>query len=317
MIRVAVTGARGFIGGHLSRAFSKRGDDVTAVVRQASARGEVSMDDFLEASGRVDAIVHAAAIRHRHGVGAADYRASNVDLLERIVRAHRGRFERLVLVSSVGVYGFPDRLPISEESPFAPRTLYSATKVHAEARARVLAEELGFELTIVRPTITYGPGDTNGMLDKLVRMVRARRYLVVGSGENLLHHTHIDDMVEGIVLATTHAAAAGDDFILAGPETTTLATLSSLVAEELGVGLPPLHVPLRFARAAATLIDIASYRGLLPQDREPPLNHEKLDVMTHPIAFRVEKARQRIGFAPKVTYREGVARTIAAMGFRK
>lgn len=312
-MRVLVTGAGGFVGSHLTRALLQRGDEVIPVGRTDTA-GCVPIARVLAEPERfaVDVVLHAAAVRHRHGVGATEYRASNIGLVTDLVTALRGRFRRLVHVSSVGVYGFPSALPITEATPYAPRTLYSATKVHAERAVRELARMHGFELVIARPTITYGPGDRNGMLDKLAAMVEARRYLLVGDGQNSLHHTYVSDLVAGLLLAVSHPAAAGEDFIFCGPEPTTLRALSKLVAAELGVALPPVHIPLPFARAVATAVDIAAYRGLAWDATEPPINHDKLDVMTVPIAFSSAKAQRVLGFAPSVPYAEGVQRTLAA-----
>jgi nucleoside-diphosphate-sugar epimerase len=258
-----------------------------------------------------DVFVHSAAVRHRYGVDATTYHASNVDLVERAMRAcATAKVRRFVFVSSVGVYGFPRRLPVTEEHPYAPRTSYSSTKVEAETRARRAARTLELELCIARPTIIYGPGDRNGMLDKMAAMIEAGTYRLVGPGNNVLHHMHIDDAVEGIWLAATHARAAGDHFILAGAETTTLARLSDLVARSLGRELPRVHIPLSVARAAAAMIDGAARLGVAFVSREPPVNQEKLDVMTLPIAFDVAKARRLLGFAPAVGYKEGVTRTL-------
>jgi nucleoside-diphosphate-sugar epimerase len=309
----AVTGAAGFLGRHLVRALEARGARTLSLVR-ASGDGAPALDEAIARPALldgVDVLVHAAAVRHRHGVDAAMYRASNVDLVERVMRACAGRVRRFVLVGSVGVYGFPERLPITEEHPFAPRTLYGVTKVEAEHLARRLALELGLELVIVRPTIVYGPGDRNGMLDKMAHMIRAGTYRIVGSGANVLHHTHVDDMVEGIWLAASRDEAAGQDFILAGPSTITLADLSLLVARAVGRPLARVRVPLALARAVATVVDVAAYRGIAFAEREPPINHEKLDVMTVSIAFDPSKAKRVLGFRPRVGYEEGIARTLA------
>jgi nucleoside-diphosphate-sugar epimerase len=236
-----------------------------------------------------------------------------VELVEALVRAAAARVGRFVFISSVGVYGFPDALPVSEASPPAPVTLYSATKVEAERLVVRLSSELGLPYTILRPTIIYGPGDDNGMLDKLVRMIRARRYLLVGTGANVLHHTFIDDVVRGVFTLGASASARNDDFILAGPETITLARLSELVARRVGRRLPPVHVPLGLARAVAAGIDIAAYRGLAFAEREPPINNEKLDVMTRNIAFDSSKSTGA-GFSAKVGYEEGIARTLDSSG---
>jgi nucleoside-diphosphate-sugar epimerase len=320
---VAITGAAGFLGAHGVDGFRARGVQVLPLVRassQADPAGARSVADVLErpeALAGIDVVIHAAAVRHRYGVGAGDYRASNVELALRVMRAAAAAgVRRFVFVSSVGVYGFPDALPIDETFPYAPRTLYSETKVEAETRARGLAAELGIELVIARPTIVYGPADRNGMMDKMAAMVRAGTYRVVGSGGNMLHHTYIDDIVLGLWLAATRREAAGEDFIFAGPETTTLAELSSLVARSVGRRLPAIHVPVRLARAVAQVVGAAAAHKLAFTTREPPINDEKLDVMTLPVAFDIGKARRLLGYAPRVGYEEGVRRTFAVSGIR-
>jgi nucleoside-diphosphate-sugar epimerase len=314
---VAVTGAAGFLGLHLARGFDARGACVVPLVRvvdESSAVGTVALDDAIADPSRlcgVDVIVHSAAVRHRHGVDPIAYRTSNVDLVERTLEAGaRAGVRRFVFVSSVGVHGFPSRLPVSEDAPYAPRTMYAATKVEAEVKVRRAARDRGIELAIVRPSIVYGAGDRNGMLDKMAAMIRGGVYRIVGAGDNVLHHAHVDDIVAGIWLAATMPEAAGEDFILAGPETTTLADLSALVARAVGCDLPRRHVPTSVARAVATAVDVATYRGLAFARREPPINHEKLDVMTLPIRFDISKARRRIGYQPRVGYEEGVMRTV-------
>jgi nucleoside-diphosphate-sugar epimerase len=314
----AITGAAGFLGTHLVRGFESRGVRVLPLVRVVEPRspgGSLPLEDALAAPAAalagVDVLVHAAAVRHRYGVDAATYRTANVDLVVHALRAcAEAGVRRFVLVSSVGVYGFPARLPVTEEHPYAPRTQYSATKVEAEMRARRAARELGIELAIARPTIVYGPGDRNGMLDKMAAMIRGGTYRVVGPGDNILHHTHVDDIVEGIWLAATRPEAAGEHFILAGPETITLARLSELVARAVGRPLARARIPSALARAVATVVDVAAYRGVAFASREPPVNHEKLDVMTLPICFDAAKARRVLGYSPRVGYEEGVMRTL-------
>jgi nucleoside-diphosphate-sugar epimerase len=316
-IGVAVSGAAGFLGLHLVRGFEARGARVLPLVRSVDERSPAGASELGLALANpqllagFDVVVHAAAVRHRHGVDGATYRASNVELVERVLRtAAEARVRRVVFVSSVGVYGFPARLPVTELHPYAPRTIYAATKVEAELRALRAAHGLGVELTIARPTIVYGPGDTNGMLDKMAAMISASMYRIVGPGDNVLHHTYVDDVVEGLWLTATRPEAAGQHYILAGPETTTLAKLSELVARAVGHPLPRRHVPIGVARALATAVDAATHRGVAFTRHEPPVNHEKLDVMTLPIYFDGSKARRELGFLPRVGYEEGVMRSL-------
>ena len=257
----------------------------------------------------VDVFVHAAGVRS-HGADASASRSSNVDGVERAMRSCAAAgVRRFVFVSCVDVYGFPARLPVAPGDPFAPRTVYAGMRVEAEMGARRAARELPLELTIVRPAIVYGPGDRHGMLSKMAAMIRASTYRVVGPGDNVLHHAHIDDVVEGIWLAATRREAAGEHFILAGPETITLADLSALMARAMGRQLPRSHVPVAVARAVATAVDAAEQFGVAFTKREPPIDHEKLDAMTLSVRYDIGKAQRLLGFAPSVRYEEGVMRT--------
>src|SRR4051794_16482926 len=108
--RVVVTGAAGFLGSHVAKRAVEQGADVIGVTREARGREGISMASLLADPGVLDGtdvLVHAAAIRHRHGADPASYRASNVDLVGALLAASKGRVKRFVHVSSVGVYGFP------------------------------------------------------------------------------------------------------------------------------------------------------------------------------------------------------------------
>jgi nucleoside-diphosphate-sugar epimerase len=298
------------------RGFDARGARVLPLVRVIDGRSPASarlLEDALVAPAvldGVDVFVHAAAPRHRPDADAMLHRAECVELVEHALRAcARAGVRRFVFVSAAGVHGYPPILPVSEVYPYAPRTAYAAGKVDAELRMKRVGRELPVEQVIVRPAIVYGPGG-HGFLATMASMLRSGTYRVVGSGDNVLHHAYVDDVVEGLWLASTHPSAAGDDFILAGPETTTLDTLSALVAGASGRELPRRHVPVGVARAVASAFDAASVGGVAFTTREPPLTHEKLDVMTLSIAYDTAKARGVLGFTPSVGYEEGVMRAL-------
>ena len=120
-------------------------------------------------------------------------------------------------------------------------------------------------------------GDT-AMYDPETRSVihyKARRYLLVGSGANTLHHTYVDDVVRGIFTLAASKKAENDHFIVAGPETIPLRRLGAMVAGLLGTKVPPVRVPLTLARGVAACFDFARYQRLAFVDREPPINNEK------------------------------------------
>ncbi len=317
----AITGAAGFLGRHLVRGFEARGARVLPLVRtlddarpgfvpQGARTLELAWAETSLLEG-IDVVVHVAGLRDRYGVDSATYRAANVELTERTMRAAaKAGVRRFVLVSCVSVYGFPQRLPVDEEYPYAPRTMQAATKVESEMRAKRAAHELGLDLVIARPSILYGPGDRHGMVTKMGALMRARAYRIVGDGSNVLHLAHVDDAVEGLWLMAERPEAEGQDFILAGPETVTLAELSCIIARTVGAPLAKTRVPVGLARAVATVVDVAAYRGLAFTAREPPVNHEKLDVLTLHVRFDISKASRRLGFSPRVGYDEGIMRTL-------
>lgn len=309
---VAIIGAAGFLGGHFLRGFEARGAVVLPVVRAVDARSPArarTLADVVEHPELLqdfELVVHAAAGRDDETAGA---RSADVERVEQAMRAaSAAHARRFVLVSSTVVYGFPARLPVTEGHPYAPRTAQAAGKVEVEMRARRAARELGLPLVIVRPTGVYGPGARRGLVDRVASALQLG--VAVGPGDNAVHLTHVDDVVEGAWLASTHAQAAGDDFILAGPEVTTLGELTERIARAMDRPPPSVRVPSSLARAVATVVDVAANRGVALGRDPRRFGNAKLDAFTLSIAFDGAKARDRLGFVPRVGYGEGLARTL-------
>ena len=317
-MRVLVTGATGFTGSHLARALAAGGDDVRALVRDpARARDldasgvELTIGDLRDpatlaaAVARMEVVYHIAAIYRSAAVSADTYRAVNVTAVGRLIDvAARAGVRRVVHCSTVGVHGDIEHPPADEDAPLRPGDIYQVTKVEGERLARDVAQRLGIEVTIARPTGIYGPGDRR--LLKLFRNV-VRRFPILGSGEIYYHLTYIDDLVEGFRLCGEHPAAANRTYILAGGEATTLNELVRLIAEIAGVRPPTLHVPVWPFWVAGALCEAVC----VPLGIEPPLYRRRVDFFTKSRAFDITRARREIGYAPTVGLREGIGRTLA------
>ena len=159
-------------------------------------------------------------------------------------------------------------------------------------------------MTIARPTGIYGPGDRR--LLKLFKGVARRRWVTLGRGEIYYHLTYIDDLVDGFRLCGEHPAAANRTYILAGGEVTTLNALVALVAGGAGVPTPTRHLPVwPFWAAGAVCEAICPPLGI-----EPPLYRRRVDFFTKSRAFDITRARTEIGYAPQVSLREGIRRTL-------
>lgn len=318
-MRSLVTGATGFTGGHLARALVARGDAVSALVRGESAaaaalagagialvRGDLRDRPALAAAtAEVDVVYHIAAIYRQAGLPDEIYRAVNATAVKEIIEAAaRAGVKRVVHCSTVGVHGDIEHPPANEDAPLDPGDIYQLTKLEGEDLAREAGTRLGIDVTIVRPTGIYGPGD--GRLLKLFRGVARRRWVTLGRGDIYYHLTFIDDLIEGFHLCATHPAAANRTYILAGGEVTTLNALVALVAEGAGVPAPTLHLPVwPFHAAGAACEAICAPLGI-----EPPIYRRRVDFFTKSRAFDITRARTEIGFAPRVGLREGIRRTL-------
>jgi nucleoside-diphosphate-sugar epimerase len=321
-VRALVTGATGFTGGHLARALAARGTSVRALVREpakaaelAAAGVELAAGDLrdrtsIEAAVRgVDVVYHVAAIYRQAGVSAEVYRAVNALAVSELIEAAAAAgVRRVVHCSTVGVHGDIEHPPANEDAPLRPGDVYQRTKLEGEQLAREAAGRARIELTIARPSGIYGPGDRR--LLKLFRGVARRRFPILGSGRIYYHLTYIDDLVEGFRLCGEQPAAASRTYILAGGEVTTLNELVRIVAEVAGVAPPRVHLPVwPFWLAGAACEAICVPLGI-----EPPIYRRRVDFYTKSRAFDITRARQELGYDPKVDLRDGIARTLTWYG---
>ncbi len=313
-----VTGATGFTGGHLVRGLAARGQDVVALVRDDARASALKADGIAVALGDireagaveraaqgVEVIYHIAAIYRQAGLRDDEYRAVNARAVATVIEAaSRAGVRRVVHCSTVGVHGDVEHPPANEDAPLRPGDIYQVTKLEGEQAARDAAARTGVEVVIARPTGIYGPGDRR--LLKLFRGVARRRFVVLGSGEIFYHLTHIDDLVEGFRLCGEVPGAAGRTYILAGGEVTTLNELIRIIAEVAGVEPPSLRLPawpVWIAGAACEAI-------CAPFGIEPPLYRRRVDFFTKSRAFDIGRARRELGYAPQVSLREGIRRTL-------
>jgi dihydroflavonol-4-reductase len=316
-LRVLVTGATGFTGGHLASHLAASGDQVRVLVRpQKRARvdprkfviveGDLRDADALKrATEGAEVVYHVAAIYRQAGLRNEEYRAVNAVAVGRLIEAARaGGARRVVHCSTVGVHGDVEHPPADEDAPLRPGDVYQETKLEGERIARDAAAKTGVELVIARPTGIYGPGDRR--LLKLFRGVAHRRFVILGDGRIYYHLTYIDDLVAGFRLCGTVPQAAGRTYILAGGEVTTLNDLVALIAEEARVPPPKLHLPVwPFWTAGALCEAVCAPLGI-----EPPIYRRRVDFFTKSRAFDITRARQELGYAPAVGLREGIRRTL-------
>jgi UDP-glucose 4-epimerase len=227
-MRIFVTGATGFIGGHLVRGLSGK-HDVHVLPHGCDLRQPL---DPAVIPAAVDVVIHAAAVIS--GVSeASEYSDTNVrgtlNVANAAVAAGAARF---ILLSTGGVYR-PDATPRTEDAPIEPRGDYAVSKWESERAVGALRSEM--RVQILRLFFAYGPGQRKERLvPRLIERVRTGEPIALANGVGpLLNPIYIDDLVEWI----DRILAIDDDLILniGGPETMTLRAVVETIGAIAGV----------------------------------------------------------------------------------
>ena len=316
-MKVALTGASGYTGGHVLKSLLARGDSVRALVREGSVTPALSKsgaeivqgvlgkeEDARRLVQGCDAVMHIAAVYRTAGHPDSYYREGNVQGTRLLLEAAlAGGIRRFVHTSTVGVHGDVRNPPADEDAPIAPSDIYQETKAEADALARGFGRTHGLEVAIVRPGAIYGPGETR--LLKVFKGIARGRYAVVGSGKAHYHLVYIDDLVSGFLLALDRKEAAGETFIIAGPRSISQDELAREVALATGGSVWPFHLPAWPIQRLGDLVEAIC----VPLGVEPPIHRRRVDFWVKNRSFSIEKARRLLGYAPQVDVAEGIART--------
>ncbi|HUF22848.1 MAG TPA: NAD-dependent epimerase/dehydratase family protein [Vicinamibacterales bacterium] len=316
-MKVLVTGASGFTGGHLVRHLAAAGHEVVGLARDPEkartlgigvsvVRGDLLDRTSLRAACEgVDVVYNIAALYREAGLPKEAYQDVNARAVGWLIEAAAAAgVRRVVHCSTVGVHGDVEHPPANEDAPLRPGDVYQWTKLEGESVAREAAGRTGVELVIARPTGIYGPGDRR--LLKLFRGVARGRFLMLGKGDIFYHLTYVEDLCEGFRLCGEAAAAAGRTYILAGGDVTTLKELVARIARIAGVRPPKRSLPVWPVWIAGAVCEAAC----APLRIEPPLYRRRVDFFTKSRAFDISRAQSELGYAPAVGLDEGIRRTL-------
>jgi nucleoside-diphosphate-sugar epimerase len=308
--RLAITGATGFIGRHVSAHLLSRGDDVLAIVRPESkqqppdgvrvVRTGLVTRGLTEAFDGVEAVVHLAGVVFTNR--DADYAAVNTDGTRAVAEAALAVGARLIHVSSLAAAGpAPAAHPRSEDDPSAPVTPYGTSKLESEHAVAALT---GLSWTILRPGVVYGPGDRAVLT--LFQLAKWGLLPVVGRPEAAYTFIHVDDVVRSIDAALT-APSTGETIFVGHPHPVTARQLLEGIRSAVGRPALMLPIPLGLTWAAAEigeLIGAAIGRPL-------PLNRRRyVELASEGFVCRVDRLRDRLGIVAKIDLREGLAGTV-------
>ena len=316
-MNILLTGATGFIGGHLLRRLRSMGHNVRCLVRSRakaqpleSLGARIVIGDLSTSTEWKTALTDTDAVYHLAGVTRTrsdrEYYTGNQIATRHLVDAclqvgHR--LQRFVHVSSLAAVGpSVGGDPLTEDASFHPVSDYGRSKMLGEVEARRLSSRV--PVTILRPSAVYGPHERD--LLEYFKLIGRGVQLLIGFGRKLLNLIYADDLVDGIILAGESPRAIGETYFLGSGRDYTTEEIGSTIADAVGRRPVRLHVPHTIVLLAGA---VAEVYGRLT-DRQIFFNIQKAREAVQPCwSCSIEKARAQLGFRPRVSLVEGIWKT--------
>ena len=319
-MKVLVTGGTGFTGSHLTRRLLERGHEVSVLDNQEG----LAHDELTEKGARItigsvadgpllaglvsgcEVVYHLAAAFRRVNLPKRVYWETNVTAMRRLLELcveHNVR--KVVYCSTQGVHGNVDDPPGDERTPIEPEDYYQYTKYEGEKVAQEFINN-GANITTLRPTAIYGPGDPGRFL-MLFRQVKKGFFPFFGKGRALYHPVYIDNFVDAFELAAERPEAAGQAYLIADGEYFTIEEIVRKIASIMEIDLKIRHFPFWPLYTVAAVVEAA----FKPLPWDPPLFRRRADWFRQNRAFKIDKAREELGYDPAVGLDEGLRRTCA------
>jgi nucleoside-diphosphate-sugar epimerase len=310
--KVLVTGANGFVGKILCRAFSERGYFVRGAFRSAErfplkpgrmeciAVGETGPSTvWTEALRGIHTVVHLASRVHvMKDLSCSpldEYRRVNTEGTERLaLMAASAGVRRLVYVSTVKVNGeCTHEQPFREDDTPKPLDPYAVSKSEAEAALRRIAPEKGLEVTIVRPPLVYGPGVKANFL-RLMQWVKKGLPLPLSLVDNRRSMVYVGNLADALIACSEKPEAAGETFMISDGRYLSTADLIRMIAAAMDRSPKIFPFPMIFLKAFGRLAGKAG----------------ELERLTGSLCVDSGKIRKVLSWTPPYTIEEGIGETV-------
>jgi UDP-N-acetylglucosamine/UDP-N-acetyl-alpha-D-glucosaminouronate 4-epimerase len=303
MSRYLVTGGAGFIGSHLSEELVRRGHQVRVADSLITGKranldhisgvdiriGDLAEMDFARAAvDSVEFVLHQAAIPSvpRSVKDPLTSNRANVDAtLNVLVAARDAGVRRLVFAGSSSAYGDAPTLPKHEEMPDRPLSPYALQKVIGEQYLRMFTKLYGLETVSTRYFNVFGPRQDpsspySGVISVFATaLLDNRSPTIFGDGEQTRDFTYVENVVDGVLKACEAADACGQTINVATGGRISLNTLFETMRRMVGADVRPSYAEPRKGDVRDSQADIS-------------------------------KARRLLGYEPKVSFEEGLKRTV-------
>jgi UDP-glucose 4-epimerase len=302
---VLVTGGAGFIGSHLVDRLVNEGFRVRVIDNLSSGRlenlrhlgdsveviiGDLKRpEDALRAVDGVDSVFHFAAnpeVRVSTTNPETHFNENMVATFNLLEAMRRRGVKELVFASSSSVYGEPNEIPVSEEGPVRPVSVYGASKAACENLIHAYTRLYGIKAVALRYANVVGPRLRHGVVWDLVNKLKAnpRELEVLGDGTQVRSYIYIDDAVEATMIAWRKASNMFEVFNVASEDWITVDEVAKIVIETVKLrDVKIIHKPV--AHGVGWLGDVKK------------------------IALRIDKL-SALGFRPRFNSRDSIRNTV-------
>lgn len=325
-MRYLITGATGFVGGHIAEACSARGHSVHAIVRPGSDiallaklgvvlhQGHFGDPEVArKAIEEADVVVHSAAKVGDQGP-IDDYRAVNVVALEALLDICEARhatrpLHRFVHLSSLGVYEARHHHGTDESEPL-PKThwdSYTQTKVEAENLLGPYRREL--PIVVLRPGFVYGPRDKI-VLPRLIRKMSTSKIHYLGADQRALNTIFIRNLVDAVFLAVDKPEAVGQVYNLTDGEAVTKRRFIEAVADGMSLRKSKQVLPYWLAALIVRVVKRQMLRATA-RGRTPWMTPAQFKFLQLNLDFKIDKAKRELGYQPRFSFEQGMQETMA------
>jgi nucleoside-diphosphate-sugar epimerase len=321
-----ITGATGFIGGRLAKRLAQDGYSVRCLVR---ANSDTSLLDELAVPLAVADLTQAGPLaravegcRYVFHCGALvsdwatteEITRTNVEGTRNLLAASVvASVKRFIQFSTTDVYGSPGGTAIDETYAATRfRNWYAQTKLEAEAEVRRVEKAGALEAVILRPATVYGPGSTD-VVGEIARAIEGRRMLLVDGGRAVAGLCYVENLIDAAILALRHDAAPGHAFNVSDGLGITWKEFTDGLAG--GLGSPGVRWSLPYWLANGIGFSLEhGYRILRKTtglSAPALLSRQAVQLLGNNQDFSNRKAREILGWEPRVDYATGLEATLA------
>lgn len=323
-MKILVTGATGFIGGHLVNALIEEQHDITCLVRNEEKGkalqnkfrvkyvvGDVTQKDSLNGLEKdYEVVFHLAAIGHVSSTSDGALKkfiSVNEEGTANLINYFKDSklLKRFIHFSSTAAMGPIGEPYLDENSVPNPVTPYQISKNRSENISLNAYREFKFPTVVVRPCMVYGVGGY-GEFYKFCRLMNRGIFPKVGFGKNLTPLVNVNDVVQASIKAMYHGKC-GELYIIASEKSLSMDNLHALIMKNIGKRGRYPFVPTFIALLGAKMLEIV-FNVL---KKEPIVTYRNIKSTVTDRTFLIDKAKHDLEYCPQISFEKGIAETIA------